>query len=53
MNYKSSNFGGEGSWNENLWKGLKVEISLKISMNFKSFVNLLVVQKSEQVKLYL
>ena len=26
----SSNFGGEVSWNENLWKGLKVAISLKI-----------------------
>ena len=28
MNYQSSNFGSEGSWNENVKKGLKVEISL-------------------------
>ena len=30
MNYQSSDFGSEGSWNENIKKGLKVEISLKI-----------------------
>ena len=30
MNYQSSSFEGEGNWNENLWKGLEVEISLKI-----------------------
>ena len=24
MNYQSSNFGGEGSWNENVKKGVKV-----------------------------
>ena len=36
MNYHSSNFGDEGSWNENVWKGLKVEISLKIQMIFLS-----------------
>ena len=30
MNYQSSNFGGEGSLNENVKKGLKVETSLKI-----------------------
>ena len=30
MNYQSSNFGGEGNWNENISKGQKVEISLKI-----------------------
>ena len=30
MNYQSSNFGSEESWNENIKKGLKVEISLKI-----------------------
>ena len=53
MNYQSSNFGSEGGWNENLWKGLKVEISVKISRIFLSFVNLWVVQKSEQIKLYL
>ena len=29
MNYHSSNSGGEGSRNENVKKGLKVEISLK------------------------
>ena len=29
MNYQSSNFGGEGSWNENVKKGLKVEICPK------------------------
>ena len=53
MNYQSSNFGSEGSWNENVKKGLKVEISLKILIIFLSFVNLYVVQKSEKVKLYL
>ena len=47
MNYQSSNFGNEGSWNENVKKGLKVEII------FLSLVNLYVVQKSEKVKLYL
>ena len=50
MNYQLWNFGGKGSWNENLWKGLKVEISIK---NVYRFVNLCVVEKSEQVKLYL
>ena len=30
MNYEASNFGSEGSWNENVKKGLKVETSLKI-----------------------
>ena len=30
MNYQSSNFGSEGSWNENVKKSLKVEIFLKI-----------------------
>ena len=30
MNYDSSNFESEGSWNENVRKGLKVEISFKI-----------------------
>ena len=30
MNYQSSNFGSEESWNENVKKDLKVEISLKI-----------------------
>ena len=30
MNYQSSNFEGDGSWNENVKKGLKVEIFLKI-----------------------
>ena len=30
MNYISSNFGSEGSWNENVKKGQKVEIYLKI-----------------------
>ena len=50
MNYHYSNFGEEGSWNENLWKDLKVEISFKIQMSFLSFLNLRVVQNSEQVK---
>ena len=27
INYQSVNVRGEGSWNENLWKGVKVEIS--------------------------
>ena len=53
MNYQPSNFGSEGSWNENVETGLKVEISLKILIIFLSFVNLYVVQKSEKVKLYL
>ena len=39
MNYQSFNFASEGSWNENVKKGPKVEISLKIQMNFLSFVN--------------
>ena len=30
MNYESSNFGSERSWNENVKKGLEIEISLKI-----------------------
>ena len=30
MNYQSSNVGSEGSWNENVKNGLKVEISLKM-----------------------
>ena len=30
MNYQFSNFRGEGSWNENVKKGLKVEIPFKI-----------------------
>ena len=42
MNYQSSDFGGEGSWNENIEKGLKV-----------SFVKLYIIQKSKKVKLYL
>ena len=52
MNYQSSSFGGEGSWNENLWEGLKGEINFKIWI-ILSFVNLNVIQKSKQVKLYL
>ena len=53
MNYQSSNFRGKGSWNENVKKGLKVEISLKIKMIFLLFVNLYLIQKSEKVELYL
>ena len=30
MNYQFSNFGGEGSWDENVQKDLNVEVSLKI-----------------------
>ena len=30
MNYLSSNFRSEGSWNENVKKDLKVEVSHKI-----------------------
>ena len=48
MNYQSSNFGGEGSWSENVKKSLKVEVSLKMSMIFLSFVHLYVVQKGEK-----
>ena len=29
MNYQSSNFRGEGSENENIWKGLKAYASFK------------------------
>ena len=53
MNYQSSNFGSEGSRNENVKKGLKVEISFKIWMIFLSFVNLYIVWKGKKVKLYL
>ena len=53
MNYQPLSFASEGNWNENLWNGLKVEIPLKIQMNFLSFVNLHVVQRSKQVKLSL
>ena len=38
---------------KNLWKGLKVEIFLKILIIFISIVNVRVVQKKVQVKLYL
>ena len=34
MNYRSSNSEDEGSWNEDLWKGLKVEIPIKIQIDF-------------------
>ena len=34
MNYQSSNFGNEESWNENVKKGLKEEICLKIKTVF-------------------
>ena len=47
MNYQSSSVGGEGSWNENIWKDQKVEISLKIQMIFLAFVDLRIVQKRE------
>ena len=30
MDYQSSNYEDEGSWNENVKKGLKVEIPFKI-----------------------
>ena len=53
MNYQSSNFWGEGSWNKNFKKNLKAEISLNTQMIFLWLVNLNVVQKSEKVKLYL
>ena len=53
MNYQSLNSGGEESWNENVKKGLKVEITLKIWMIFLLIVNLYVVQKSKKVKCYL
>ena len=53
MNYQSSNFGSEGSWKENVKKGLKVETSFKIWIIFLSFVNLYAVHKSKKVKLYL
>ena len=53
MNYHSWNSGVEESWNENLWKSLKVEISLKIQIIFLSVFKLCIVQKSEHVKLCL
>ena len=53
MNYQSSNSGGKRSWNENVKKGIKVEISLKIQMIFLWSVNLFVVKTNEKVKLYL
>ena len=34
MNYQSSSFGGEGSWNKILRKGKKVEIPLKFHCFF-------------------
>ena len=49
MNYESSNFGSEGNWNENVKKGLKVEIILKIQITFLSYVNS---QNIAKVKLY-
>ena len=30
INYKCQDFGSEKSWNENLWRGTKVEVYLKI-----------------------
>ena len=39
MNYQSTNFGSGVSWNKNVKKGRKVEISLKIKIIFLSFVN--------------
>ena len=39
MKYQSSNFGSKGSYNENLCKALKVEISFKLEMIFVLFVN--------------
>ena len=53
MNFQSSNFLGERSWNKNIWKGLKVDILLKVQMKVLLFVNLCAVQKIEQVKQYL
>ena len=53
MSYQSSSFGEDGCWNEDLSKGQKVEVFLKIYTIFLSFVNLHVVQKNEQAKLYL
>ena len=52
MNYQSSNFGGEGCWNEKIWKGIEVGISHKIYTIFLPFVKLYIVQKSKEVKLY-
>ena len=53
MNYQCSSFRGEENWNENLWKDQKAETSLKIWVIFLLLVNLYVVQKVEQAKLYL
>ena len=53
MNYQSANFGGDGNWNENVKKGLKVEVSLKIYMIFLSFVNIYVLRKIKKLKLYM
>ena len=38
MNYKSSSFGSEGSWNKTPCKGQKADISLKVLLIFLSFV---------------
>ena len=50
MNYQSSSFGGDWDWNAKLLEGQKAKISLKI---FVLSIDLRVVQKSEQAKLYL
>ena len=38
MNHHFSNFEDERSWDENLWKDLKVETSLKFHMIFYRFL---------------
>ena len=52
MSHEPANFGGQGSWPLNLWKGLKVETTLKIWMIFLSFIDKMVVQFNEQVELH-
>ena len=50
MEYHSSIFRSEVSRNKDLWKGLKLETSVKNQITFLSVVN---VQNSDLVKLYL
>ena len=53
MNYQSSSFGGEERCNENLWKSKELNISKNTLMIFLSFVDLCVVQKFKQAKLFI
>ena len=48
MNYQPSSFRGEGSWNENLWKGKKVEISLKAGANASNISSNILVRMMDE-----